>query len=91
MREVLTGMKGKTVATYIQAAKELDWLSDIDCEETVSAALHIHKMIVEYKFLIVTARTGQLVNNTSDVVVPFHTAFLALVKRPAFQPYISAT
>lgn len=29
MREVLTGMKGKTVATYIQAAKELDWLSDI--------------------------------------------------------------
>lgn len=29
MREVLTGMKGKTVATYLQAAVELDWLSEI--------------------------------------------------------------
>lgn len=29
MHEVLTGMKGKTVATYLQAAIELDWLSEI--------------------------------------------------------------
>lgn len=29
MREVLSGMKGKTVATYIQAALELKWLSEI--------------------------------------------------------------
>ena len=29
MREVLNGMKGKTVATYIQAALELNWLSDV--------------------------------------------------------------
>ena len=29
MHEVLTGMKGTTVATYLQAAVELDWLSEI--------------------------------------------------------------
>lgn len=29
MRDVLNGMKGKTVATYIQAALELNWLSDV--------------------------------------------------------------
>lgn len=29
MREVLYGMKGKTVATYIQAALELKWLSEV--------------------------------------------------------------
>lgn len=29
MRSVLNGMKGKTVATYIQAALELNWLSDV--------------------------------------------------------------
>lgn len=29
MREILNGMKGKTVATYIQAALELNWLSDV--------------------------------------------------------------
>lgn len=29
MRDILNGMKGKTVATYIQAAIELNWLSDV--------------------------------------------------------------
>ncbi|WP_300912202.1 hypothetical protein [Paramuribaculum intestinale] len=29
LRRVLTGMKGKTVATYLQAALELNWLSEI--------------------------------------------------------------
>lgn len=29
MRDTLNGMKGKTVATYIQAALELNWLSDV--------------------------------------------------------------
>lgn len=29
MQEVLNGMKGKTVATYLQAAIELNWLSEI--------------------------------------------------------------
>lgn len=29
MRDILSGMKGKTVATYIQAALELNWLSDV--------------------------------------------------------------
>ena len=29
MRDVLNGMKGKTVATYIQAALELNWLSHV--------------------------------------------------------------
>lgn len=29
LREALNGMKGKTVATYIQAALELNWLSDV--------------------------------------------------------------
>lgn len=29
LREVLNGMKGKTVATYIQAALELGWLSEV--------------------------------------------------------------
>lgn len=29
MRDILNGMKGKTVATYIQAALELNWLSDV--------------------------------------------------------------
>lgn len=29
MREVLSGMKGKTVATYIQAAFELGWLAEV--------------------------------------------------------------
>lgn len=29
LREVLNGMKGKTVATYIQAAIELNWLSEV--------------------------------------------------------------
>lgn len=29
LRDTLNGMKGKTVATYIQAAIELNWLSDV--------------------------------------------------------------
>ena len=29
MRDILNGMKGKVVATYIQAAIELNWLSDV--------------------------------------------------------------
>ena len=29
MRDILNGMKGKVVATYIQAALELNWLSDV--------------------------------------------------------------
>lgn len=29
MRDILNGMKGKIVATYIQAALELNWLSDV--------------------------------------------------------------
>lgn len=29
MRDILNGMKGKTVATYIQAAIELKWLADV--------------------------------------------------------------